>query len=101
MKITLEGYETYLNTLATAAETCIAATVICMAHARLRNVIRWEDGVPYKTILTVVDRWKVQNSDTVTVSVSKTVIIIKQQVCPRFLCRMSCPVRWRSEGHAQ
>ena len=47
------------------------------------EVCRWEDGMPYRTILSSVDRWTVQNSDTITVSVSGLIVRIKQQVCPR------------------
>ena len=36
--------------------------------------------MPYKTVLTSVDRWRVQNCDTVTVKVSEIDIRITQQV---------------------
>lgn len=38
--------------------------------------------MPYKTVLTCVDRWRVQNSDTVAVKISEATVRIKQEVCP-------------------
>ena len=53
--------------------------------------------MPYRTTLTSVDRWRVQNSDTITVSVAELGIRIKQQVCRRIYAALN-PMEFNHQG---
>ena len=55
--------------------------------------------MPYRTTLTSVDRWRVQNSDTVIVKVSDTTIRINQQVSPSNLCSIRSHVFCQIHPH--
>lgn len=82
MEIVLEGCE-LLPLIPPYVFISVGWRTLLTTHAESRSKIigcRWEDGQPYRAVLASVDRWRVQNSHQVTVSVSDTTVKITQEV---------------------